>query len=44
MGWMHLIIFTQIIHSWIDTRQRRTNDVLNIFQKGLIFGLDDYQF
>jgi len=41
MGWMHLI-FTQINHSHIDTRQRWTKDILNIFQKGSIFGLDDF--
>jgi len=44
MGWRHLVIFTQIIHSQIDTRQRRTKDILSIFQKGSVFGLDDYQF
>jgi len=28
---------------WIDTRQRRRKDILNISQKVPIFGLDDYQ-
>jgi len=42
MGWMHLIIFAQINHSEIDTRQRRTKDILNIFQKGSVFGLGDF--
>jgi len=44
MGWMHLIIFTQIVHLQTDTfSQRRKKDILNIFQKALVFGLD-YQF
>jgi len=29
---------------WYNTRQRRTKDILNIFQKGSVSGLDDYQF
>jgi len=44
MGWMQLRIFTQINHSQIHTRQRRKKDILNIFQNGTAFGLDDYQF
>ena len=43
-GWMRLVIFTQTIHSYIDTRQRRTKEILNIFQTEPVFGLDDYQF
>jgi len=38
------MIFTQIIHSQIDTRQRSMKDVLNIFQIVLVFGLDIFQF
>jgi len=41
---MQLIIFTQINHSSIDARQRRTKDILNIFQKRSVFGLGDHQF
>jgi len=40
----HLMIFTQIIYSEIDMCQCRMKDILNIFQKGSVFGLDDYQF
>jgi len=39
-----MMIFTQIIDVSIDTRQWRIKDILNIFQKGSIFGLDDYLF
>jgi len=41
---MHLVIFTQIILSSIDTRQRRKKGILNIFQKGSVFELHDYHF
>ena len=44
MGWMHLIIFIQIIHLSTDTRQCRTKEILNIFLKGSVFRLHDYQF
>jgi len=27
-----------------DTRQRTTKDILNIFQKGSVFGLHDHQY
>jgi len=40
---MHLMIFTQIIHSWIDTRQRRTKDIFNTFRKRSVVGLHDYR-
>jgi len=43
-GMEHLMIFTQIIYSEIDMCQCRMKDILNIFQKGSVFGLDDYQF
>jgi len=29
---MHLMIFAHILHSYIDTRQSRTKDILNIFK------------
>jgi len=32
------------IRRLIQTTQRRTTDILSIFQKGSVFGLDDYQF
>jgi len=41
---MHLIIFTEIIHSQIDTRQRRTKGILKVSQKGSVIRLDDHQF
>jgi len=45
MGWMHLMIFTQIIHLQIDKiSQGRKKDNLNVFQNALDFGLDDCQF
>jgi len=45
MGWMHLMIFTQIIHLQIDKiSQGRKKDNLNVFQSALDFGLDDCQF
>jgi len=34
----------EISHSYIDTRQRRTKDIFNIFEKGSVFVLDDFQF
>jgi len=43
MGWIHMTLFTQIIHSQIDTRKSRTKDILNFFQKGSVFGLHEYQ-
>jgi len=44
MGWMLLMIFTQIIHSQIDTiSERRKKEILNILQKVSVFGLHDYQ-
>jgi len=44
MGWMHLMIFTQIILDQIYTRQCKTKNILNIFQKVSVIGFDDYQF
>jgi len=32
----------QTFVDWYKTT--RTKDIFNIFQKGLVFGLDDYQF
>ena len=36
------MIFAYIIHAYVDTRQRRTKDIFNIFQKGSVFGIDAY--
>ena len=38
-GWMHVLIFIQTSHSYIDVRQPKTKDILNIFQKGWVYGL-----
>jgi len=35
------MIFTHVIHPQIDTSQHRMKDILNLFNKGLDFGLDD---
>jgi len=42
MGWKHSI-YTQIIHSYIDVRQQKTKNILNIFQEGSVFIFDDFQ-
>jgi len=31
------MMFAQIIHAYVDTRQRRTKDILNIFSKRIGF-------
>ena len=38
----HSMIFAYIIHAYVDTSQRSIKDIFNIFQKGSLFGLDDY--
>jgi len=44
MGWICVMIFTQIIHSWINARKRGAKNIVNIFQRALAFGLDNCQF
>jgi len=34
--------YTYIIHAYVDTSQQSIKDIFNIFQKGSLFGLDDY--
>jgi len=44
MGLMRLKMFTQIIHSWIDTNNAGRREIRNNFKKGSVLDLMIFNF